>query len=141
MTLLRLHCSVPLKRLKVDKSIAKMPKRSAAKPSDGAGPEAAAAEADDSSTEEHHTITTPTTNTTPVPPCPTGGPGGPRCCSRCSTSYARILANNGKTSETATVAAVGQEVAQLQEMLRDAQTRLRLAVDVSKENDVRRGTV
>ena len=41
----------------------------------------------------------------------------------------------------ATVAAVGHEVAQLQEMLRDAQTRLRLAVDVSKENDVRRGTV
>ena len=109
-----------------------MPKRSATKPSDGAGAEAAAAEADDSSTED---------NTTPVPPCPTGGPGGPRCCSRCSTSYARILANNGKTSETATVAAVGQEVAQLQEMLRDAQTRLRLAVDVSKENDVRRGTV
>ena len=121
-----------------------MKMRSAAKPSDGASSEAAAAEADDSSTEEHHTITTPatnTTNTTPVPSCPTGGPGGPRCCSRCSTSYARILANNGKTSETATVAAVGQEVAQLQEMLRDAQTRLRLAVDVSKENDVRRGTV
>lgn len=112
-----------------------MPKRSATEPSDGAGAEAAAAAAaDDSSAEDN----------TPVPaapPCPTGGPGGPRCCSRCSTSYARILANSGKTSEMATVATVGQEVAQLQEMLRDAQTRLQLAVDVSKENDVRRGAV
>lgn len=121
-----------------------MPKRAAAKSSgpaasDGASSEdaaadAAAAAAADSSVVDH--------TTAPAPPCPTGGPGGPRCCSRCSTSYARILSNNsGRTSEMATVAAVGQEVAQLQEMLRDAQTRLRLAVDVSKENDVRRGTV
>ena len=117
-----------------------MPKRAAAKSSgpaasDGASSEdAAAAAAADSSVEDH--------TTAPAPPCPTGGPGGPRCCSRCSTSYARILANNsGRASEMVTVAAVGQEVAQLQEMLRDAQTRLRLAVDVSKENDVRRGTV
>ena len=123
-----LHYSVVL----LTKSL-KMPKRSATEPSDSAGAEvAAAAAADDSSAED---------NTTPAPPCPTGGPGGPRCCSRCSTSYARILSHSGKTSEMAAVAGVGQEVAQLQEMLRDAQTRLRLAVDVSKENDVRRGTV
>ena len=73
--------------------------------------------------------------------CPTGGPGGPRCCSRCSTSYARILSNNTKATETAAISEVGQEVAQLEEMLRDAQMRLRLAVDVQKENDIRRGAV
>ena len=82
-----------------------------------------------------------TTTPAGAPPCPTGGPGGPRCCSRCSTSYARILSNTTRAAETATIAAVGQEVAQLEEMLRDAQMRLRLAVDVQKENDVRRGAV
>ena len=83
------------------------------------------------------------TTSTPAgaPPCPTGGPGGPRCCSRCSTSYARILSNTTKTAETAAISEVGQEVAQLEEMLRDAQMRLRLAVDVQKENDIRRGAV
>lgn len=116
-----------------------MLKRAAAKSSgpaasDGASSEDAAAAAAANSSVGDQT-------TAPAPPCPTGGPGGPQCCSRCSTSYARILANSSKASEMATVAAVGQEVAQLQEMLRDAQTRLRLAVDVSKENDVRRGTV
>ena len=73
--------------------------------------------------------------------CPTGGPGGPRCCSRCSTSYARILSNTTKAAETAAISEVGQEVTQLEEMLRDAQMRLRLAVDVQKENDIRRGAV
>ena len=83
------------------------------------------------------------TTSTPAgaPPCPTGGPGGPRCCSRCSTSYARILSNTTKAAETAAISEVGQEVAQLEEMLRDAQMRLRLAVDVQKENDIRRGAV
>ena len=82
-----------------------------------------------------------TTTPAGAPPCPTGGPGGPRCCSRCSTSYARILSNNTKATETAAISEVGQEVAQLEEMLRDAQMRLRLAVDVQKENDIRRGAV
>lgn len=84
------------------------------------------------------------TNATTIPSsntCPTGGSGGPRCCARCSTSYVQILANQTKASETAAIAAIGQEVSQLQEMLRDAQTRLRRAVDVSKENDVRREAV
>ena len=135
------HClrSLCLCHLTAITKKAKMPKRAAAKSpgpaaSDGASSEIAAAAAADSSVVDHTTAS--------APPCPTGGPGGPRCCSRCSTSYARILSNNsGRSSEVATVAAVGHEVAQLQEMLRDAQTRLRLAVDVSKENDVRRGTV
>ena len=93
--------------------------------------------------EDHTATTAAAMTTTPAgaPPCPTGGPGGPRCCSRCSTSYARILSNNTKATETAAISEVGQEVAQLEEMLRDAQMRLRLAVDVQKENDIRRGAV
>ena len=74
----------------------------------------------------------------PAPACPSGGPGGLICCSQCATSYSQILANTTKEMETQTVENVGQEVGELMEMLRDAQTRLRLAVDVSKESDVRR---
>lgn len=77
----------------------------------------------------------------PAPTCPSGGPGGLICCSHCATSYSQILANTTKEMEAQTVEKVGQEVGELMEMLRDAQTRLRLAVDVSKENDVRRRAV
>ena len=77
----------------------------------------------------------------PPPACPSGGPGGLICCSYCATSYSQILANTTKEMEAQTVEKVGQEVGELMEMLRDAQTRLRLAVDVSKENDVRRRAI
>lgn len=77
----------------------------------------------------------------PAPACPGGGPGGLICCSHCATSYSQILANTTKEMEAQTVEKVGQEVGELVEMLRDAQTRLRLAVDVSKENDVRRRAI
>ena len=77
----------------------------------------------------------------PAPACPSGGPGGLICCSHCATSYSQILANTTKEMEAQTVEKVGQEVGELIEMLRDAQTRLRLAVDVSKENDVRRRAI
>lgn len=69
----------------------------------------------------------------PAPACPSGGPGGLICCAHCATSYSQILANTTKEMEAQTVEKVGQEVGELMEMLRDAQTRLRLAVDVSKE--------
>mmetsp|Transcript_20461 Transcript_20461/g.58723 ORF Transcript_20461/g.58723 Transcript_20461/m.58723 type:complete len:119 (-) Transcript_20461:20-376(-) len=111
---------------------------SSATASENSGDEAAAPAAAGGSSVD---TTTTTTSTSAPPPCPTGGPGGPRCCSRCSTSYARILFNKTKAAETATIAEVGHEVAQLEEMLRDAQMRLRLAVDVSKENEARRGAV
>ena len=116
-----------------------MPRRSATSSASLPASEAAV-----EAVEDHTATTAAAMTTTPAgapASCPTGGPGGPRCCSRCSTSYARILSNTTKAAETATIAAVGQEVAQLEEMLRDAQMRLRLAVDVQKENDVRRGAV
>ena len=110
--------------------VTKMPRLSATSSDSVPASEAAAAAA----------MTTSTPAGAPAS-CPTGGPGGPRCCSRCSTSYARILSNTTKAAETAAISEVGQEVAQLEEMLRDAQMRLRLAVDVQKENDIRRGAV
>jgi len=75
---------------------------------------------------------------TPGPACPNGGPGGLVCCSQCATSYSQILSNTTKAMETQTAAKIGQEVSELMEMLQDAQTRMRLAVDVSKENNISR---
>jgi len=73
----------------------------------------------------------------PVPACPSGGPGGLICCLHCASSYSRVLSNTTKEMETQMVWKVGQEVGELMEMLQDAQARMRLALDVSKENDVR----
>lgn len=71
----------------------------------------------------------------PGPACPDGGPGGLVCCSQCAASYSQILSNTTKAMETQTAAKIGQEVSELMEMLQDAQTRMRLAVDVSRENN------
>ena len=78
---------------------------------------------------------------TPGSACPDGGPGGLVCCSQCATSYSQILSNTTKAMETQAAAKIGQEVSELMEMLQDAQTRMRLAVDVSKENNISRRAI
>ena len=74
-------------------------------------------------------------------PCPSGGPGGLICCQLCSAEYSRLLSRTSREIDVQVVAQAGREVGELMELLRDAQLRLRLATDISKEGDERRKTV